>query len=151
MQNVHIGVIDGVLPRGYRYRMKTGFRAMVRVQIALFALAIALLGFGHHHHEAPERDPDLVAYLELGGSLDDLCLTEMTAQADGEAPDGTGGRVLDCPACMLAGAFALPDGAATALIIGYDTLVVPLPLVPGRVALFVPPAPPARGPPLSIV
>lgn len=127
--------------------MRTRFRALLRVQIALLALAIALLGFGHHHHEAPERDPDLVAYLELGGSLDDLCLTEMAE--NGEAP--TGWPAHDCPACMLAGAITIPGVGTTALVVSYDVIAAHRPAVPARVAQFDPRAPPARGPPLSFV
>lgn len=67
----------------------------------LCAVALVLVAFAHRPAEAepPAADPQIAAYLALGGSLDDLCLT-------GEA-EHDHDRHADCPACTIAKAMAL--------------------------------------------
>ena len=107
----------------------------------LCALALMLVAFGHRPVETDLRlsAPQIAAYLALGGSLADLCLSGE------EGPDHV--THPDCPACTLAKSMALaPTGLAAAqLVVGSsgragwpETLVW---------AGHVPRAPPARGPP----
>lgn len=74
-----------------------------RLALALFMLGLALSGFGHRHHNpAPEIDPQLAAYLALGGSLHDLCLSD-----DAQGQDAPESQLAECPACTLGKAMAL--------------------------------------------
>jgi hypothetical protein len=112
-----------------------------RALSVLCALALVLLSSTHRPltAESPASDPVIAAYLSLGGSLADLCLS-------GESEDGKAGHG-DCPACTLAKVMALGP-------------CVPGPDGPANVAADIPPlthllllaghgprAPPARGPP----
>ncbi len=112
-----------------------------RLTAALLALALMVLGFGHQHAPALPADPMLAAYIQMGGELDDLCVSQ----------DGPQGMAEDCPVCTLAQIMALgadAPGAGVALRIAM--LDVP---VAGHLLAHAhsPRAPPARGPPLFLV
>lgn len=114
---------------------------LTRLTAALLALALAVLGFGHQHAPAMPSDPMLAAYLQMGGSLDDLCM---------DLEDAPQGMAQDCPVCTLAQGMALvPELVQSGL--------------PLRIARIDPPraghllanhhtprAPPARGPPATL-
>ncbi|WFE75775.1 hypothetical protein [Roseinatronobacter sp. S2] len=46
-----------------------------RFSVALVALGLMVLGFGHQHAPATADDRMLAAYVQMGGALDDLCIT----------------------------------------------------------------------------
>lgn len=112
-----------------------------RLTAALLALALMVLGFGHQHAPALPADPMLAAYIQMGGELDDLCITQ----------DGPQGMAEDCSVCTLAQIMALgtdAPGAGVALRIAM--LGVP---AAGHLLAHAhsPRGPPARGPPLFLV
>lgn len=83
----------------------------------------------------------LAAYIQMGGELEDLCVSQ----------DGPQGMAEECPVCTLAQIMALgadAPGAGVALCIAMLD-------VPAAGHLLVrahsPRAPPARGPPLFLV
>jgi hypothetical protein len=114
-----------------------------RLATALFALALALSGFAHRPATATP-DPQIAAYLALGGTLHDLCLSE-----DLGGHGGHDGHLAECPACTLGKAMALA-GAATgaaaplacraARAVSPDTAALPHP---------IPHLPEARAPPFA--
>lgn len=112
-----------------------------RAVSVLCALAVILLSWTRRPHAAasPASDPAIAAYLTLGGSLDDLCLSG--------GSDGHGASHDDGPACTPAKTMAPgPDlrGPAGPAIVAAERLPLPdLPLMAGH----GPRAPPARGPP----
>lgn len=81
----------------YRVYKQIGKRAIS----VLCALSLLLAASVHRSAEAAPYiyDPDLAAYLALGGSLTDLCRSGETG--DGGVAHG------DCPACILAKSLAL--------------------------------------------
>jgi hypothetical protein len=107
----------------------------------LCALALVLLSSAHRPLDAESfaSDPEIAAYLSLGGSLDDLCLS--TDSGEDKTAHG------DCPACTLAKVMVLgpcADGPARPAAFAAEFLAPPaLPLLTGA----GPRAPPARGPP----
>lgn len=112
-----------------------------RLTAALLALALAVLGFGHQHGPAAPTDPTLAAYLQMGGSLDDLCIE------GGDAPHG---MAQDCPVCTLASGMALsPEVGQSGLSLRMARIDLPRAghLLAGH---HTPRAPPARGPPLAL-
>ena len=113
-----------------------------RLIAALLALALVFLGFGHQHAPSAPSDPMLAAYLQAGGSLDDLCL---------DLKDAPGDRVQDCPVCTLAQAMALlPAAGQSGLSLRIARIEPPRAghLLAGH---HTPRAPPARGPPVALV
>jgi len=109
-----------------------------RVTAALFALGLMVLGFGHQHTPALPADPMLAAYVQMGGALNDLCVTK----------DGPQGMAEDCPVCTLAQIMALSaDAPGTGLALRIAMLELP---AAGHLLARAhgPRAPPARGPPL---
>jgi hypothetical protein len=112
-----------------------------RLTAALLALALMVLGFGHQHAPALPVDPMLAAYIQMGGELEDLCVTQ----------DGPQGMAEDCPVCTLAQIMALSAGApASSFALRIVTLDMP---ASGHLLARAhsPRAPPARGPPLFLV
>jgi len=110
---------------------------------ALVALALAVLGFGHAPGPGASQDPLVSAWLQSGGSLDDLCLTEPGHSDHGNHDD--------CPVCALAKSVALP---APGSVPGPGTRLVAVHLAQSAAHLtagHAPRAPPARGPPASLV
>jgi hypothetical protein len=114
-----------------------------RAVSVLCALALTLFAVADRPVAADPRlaDPQTAAYLALGGSLADLCLSTDAG--------GDGAAHADCPACTLAKGMALapscpgPSGAvarAAVLVAWPDTLIL---------TGHGPRAPPARGPPRS--
>ena len=107
----------------------------------LVALAILVLGFGHQHAPAAPSDKMLAAYLQMGGSLDELCVEQ----------EGPRGVAQDCPVCTLASCMALsPPLPQSSFSLGIATLEFPRAgdlLARGH----TPRAPPARGPPTAFV
>lgn len=104
----------------------------------LLALALLSLPFGHRSSTAAQADPALIAFVEAGGTLADLC------DGPGEALHAA----LDCEACSSMAASLLPapftlyspaTGAATA------SRVTPRDLRLARSPAGAPP--PQRGPP----
>lgn len=113
-----------------------------RLTAALLALALAVLGFGHQHAPAAPADPMLVAYLQMGGSLDDLCIE------GGDVPQA---MAQDCPVCTLAQAMALsPEAGQSGLSLRIARIEPPR---AGHLLAshHTPRAPPARGPPVALV
>jgi hypothetical protein len=118
-----------------------GGRFWTRTVSVLCALALVLLSSAHRPVTAASSTSDsaIAAYLALGGSLDDLCLSG--------GSDGHGASHDDCPACTLGKSMApgpVLCGPAGPAIVEADRLLLPdLPLTAGH----GPRAPPARGPP----
>lgn len=107
----------------------------------LCALALVGVTFAHRPVDPQDRmqSPDMAAYLALGGSLADLCLTDDTG------PDGLSHA--ECPSCTLAKSFALAPAMLGPSGEGVCT-ATPMPAPDHRVlAVHDPRAPPARGPP----
>ena len=112
-----------------------------RLTAAFLALALMVLGFGHQHAPALPADPMLAAYIQMGGELDDLCVSQ----------DGPQGMAEDCPVCTLAQIMALGAGAAGAGV-ALRVAVLDVPVAGHLLAhAHSPRAPPARGPPLFLV
>ena len=112
-----------------------------RLIAALLALGLLVLGFGHQHTPAMPADPMLAAYLQMGGALDELCVTQ----------DGPQRMAEDCPVCTLAKIMSLgADAPATGIALRIVMLERPS---TGNVLVdaHTPRAPPARGPPLFLV
>jgi hypothetical protein len=114
-----------------------------RLAAALVALALAVLGFGHAHAPGSSRDPLVSAWLQSGGSVEDLCRTESGRSHHGKHDD--------CPACALAKCVAL---SAPGSIPGPEMRLVAH--HPARSAAHLtdghaPRAPPGRGPPADLV
>ena len=107
----------------------------------LCALALMLVAFAHRPLETDPRqsDPHIAAYLALGGSLADLCISADDAQDHAAHAD--------CPACTVAKTMALAPTCSTPMglvawsahrVAWSETLVL---------TGHGPRAPPARGPP----
>lgn len=110
---------------------------------ALIALALAALGFGHSRAPASELDRMVAAYVQAGGSLADLCLT------DPSAPDH--GALEDCPVCSLVKSVALVAPMGLPAMLGQPG-ALHQPAEDGHLARgHAPRAPPARGPPQTLV
>lgn len=107
----------------------------------LCALALVLVAFAHRPPvaEASATDAQLAAYLAIGGTLADLCLSD--------DPDHPATAHADCPACTLTKVMALAPACAAAPVLLSTTVIAtvwpatPVPTGHG------PRAPPARGPP----
>ena len=113
-----------------------------RLTAALLALALVFIGFGHQHAPAMPNAPMLAAYLQMGGSLDELCVDEDGPQQ---------AMAQDCPVCTLAKLMALSPvtgEAGLSLRIARHDLPTAGDLLARRHA---PRAPPARGPPAILV
>jgi len=113
-----------------------------RAVSVLCALALVLVGFGHRPVETDQRlsDPQIAAYLALGGSLADLCISGDDGQDHAAHAD--------CPACTIAKSMTLaPACLAPVGLVAWSThrTVWPKTLVLNG---HGPRAPPARGPPL---
>lgn len=112
-----------------------------RTVSVLCALALVLVAFGHRPVETDPRlsDPQITAYLALGGSLADLCLS-----GDDEQDHAAHA---DCPACTIAKSMAL----APACLAPSDLVVWSSHRAAWPETLVLtghgPRAPPARGPP----
>lgn len=70
---------------------------------AMLVAALLTLGFAHRI-SLPETDPDLLAYLQAGGSLADIC------DASDDVPHGLN---QNCEACRLVDAAACPAPSTT--------------------------------------
>lgn len=110
-----------------------------RLAVALALLAFLLAGGAHRFAMAPAPvDPQLAAFLAMGGTLDDLCL-------DGE--HGKPGAHPGCPACILTKAFlAAPPPIVLAERLEAQVARIAFVTVE-RVSSHTPRAPPGRGPP----
>jgi hypothetical protein len=109
---------------------------------ALCALALMLVAFAHRPVEAAPRlsDPQTAAYLALGGSLADLCLSGEDGQDHAAEAH--------CPACTLVKSMALAPtcpGPLGPTVWPGERLAWPETLAPTG---HTPRAPPARGPPV---
>lgn len=108
----------------------------------LCALALSLVAFAHRPATADTRlsDPEITAYLALGGSLTELCLS-------GEAGEDGAGHT-ECPACTLAKSMALaptPIGPCRVALPAPERAIWP---ETPRLAGYALHAPSARGPPI---
>ena len=112
-----------------------------RAVSVLCALALMLVAFAHRPLETDPRlsDPQIAAYLALGGSLADLCISGDDTQDHAAHAD--------CPACTIAKTMALAPACSTPMgLVAWsthraawsETLVL---------TGHGPRAPPARGPP----
>ncbi len=112
-----------------------------RAVSVLCAVALVLVAFGHRPVETDPRvsDPQIAAYLALGGSLADLCLS-----GDDEQDHAA---YADCPACTIAKSMALAQAclAPSDLVVwsGHRAAWPETLILTGH----GPRAPPARGPP----
>lgn len=116
-----------------------------RAVSVLCALAVIAVAFGHRPIEMDPRlsDPQIAAYLALGGSLSDLCLS------GGDGQDH--GSQTDCQACTIAKSLAvnavchapLSVVVTSSQRVGWPETVV--------IASQGARAPPARGPPSSLL
>ncbi len=112
-----------------------------RLIAALLALGLMVLGFGHQHAPGMPADPMLAAYLQMGGALEELCVTQ----------DGPQRMAQDCPVCTLAQIMSL-GADAPAMGIALRIVALELPVTGYLLAqAHDPRAPPARGPPLLLV
>jgi hypothetical protein len=111
-----------------------------RLTAAFLALALTTLGFGHQNAPALPADPMLAAYVQMGGALDDLCVTQ----------DGPQGMADDCPVCALAQSMALGADAPSSRV----ALRIGMLDLPAESHLLArahnPRSPPVRGPPLFL-
>lgn len=107
----------------------------------LCALALMLVPFAHRPLETDPRlsDPQIAAYMALGGSLADLCISGDDTQDHAAHAD--------CPACTIAKSMALaPACLAPMGLVAWSSHRAAWPetlVLPGH----GPRAPPARGPP----
>ena len=107
----------------------------------LCALALMLVAFAHRPLETDPRlsDPQIAAYLALGGSLADLCISADNTQDHAAHAD--------CPACTIAKSMAL----APACLAPMGLMVWSSHRADSPETLVLtghgPRAPPARGPP----
>jgi hypothetical protein len=111
-----------------------------RLLAVVLAMAFVLLGFGHQQGQTASFDPQLAAYLQAGGVMDDLC-------SDTDSPDP---MAAPCPVCTLAQTMALP-----AEPVGLPQAVQPVRFLPfafsdQRLVSHDHVAPPARGPPAQL-
>lgn len=114
-----------------------------RLAAAWIALALAVLGLGHNHAPVHPSDPVLAAYLQAGGSLEDLCLSEAGGKADASYEH--------CPVCAIAKATTLPSSQALVVQIAVADALFFAPAARHLAKAHVPRAPPARGPPSPLV
>ena len=107
----------------------------------LCALSLFLVAFAHRpvFSEPRVSDPTIAAYLAMGGSLSDLCISD----ADGKQ----GGSHADCQACRLVKSTALT--AASLELADIVAWSVERPIRPSSavVSSHGPRVPPVRGPP----
>lgn len=113
-----------------------------RLTAALLALALAVLGFGHRLAPAAPMDPMLAAYMQMGGSLDNLCI---------EGDDAPHGMAQDCPVCTLVHGMALLPEADQSGVSQRITRIEPSRAGHLLASHHTPRAPPARGPPVTLV
>jgi hypothetical protein len=112
-----------------------------RTVSVLCALALVFVAFGHRPVETDPRlsDPQIAAYLSLGGALADLCISGDDGQDQAAHAD--------CPACTIAKSMAL----APACLAPSDLVVWSSHRAAWPETLVLtghgPRAPPARGPP----
>lgn len=108
------------------------------LMVALLALALTFLGFGHRM-AAPDAI-DLAAYALPDGTVPELCIAGPSGQGKADAP---------CPACTITAAMQLPEAVALpAFALTPSPVVWPVVSQPGAQAHH-PRAPPARGPPAA--
>ena len=114
----------------------------IRTFISAFAvLSVLLLGPGHGSRAQP-LDPEMVAYLQAGGTLADLCINS------GDDPSGMG---KDCPDCNLCKTIVLDTFARMAILISVRSeKIAPLLERSPRDGNDTR-GPPVRGPPFSHV
>lgn len=119
-------------------------RSPIRFALAaLLALALASLGAAHPGAPAGEQDRMIAAFVQAGGSLDDLCLTD---------PDSTDHAAhSDCPLCTLATSLALAAPPALPVVTLRATRLGRTDHRPHLADSHAPRAPPARGPPIALV
>ncbi|WP_019954980.1 hypothetical protein [Yoonia vestfoldensis] len=107
----------------------------------LCAMALVMVAFAHRPADSGHglTDPQIASYLALGGSLADLCLSDL--------PREDGAPHADCPSCTLAKSLALApaDLDASGDLVGSVAQVAIADRATPRGQ--APRAPPARGPP----
>ena len=112
-----------------------------RAVSVLCALALFLVAFAHRPVENDSRlsDPQMTAYLSLGGTLADLCISD-----DGSKDHAAHA---DCPACTIAKSMALTPACPAPM--GLTARSNHAAAWPETLVLtgHGPRAPPARGPP----
>ena len=72
--------------------------------LVILLIGVAFAFAGAAHRLPPKADPDLEAYLAIGGEIEGLC-------GLGSADQGT--SPADCPLCHLVAAFSLPQATDT--------------------------------------
>ncbi len=68
--------------------------------IVVFLFSMSMVSFAHDSIELERNDPAILAYLAMGGTLNDLC---------GPLGDGPAGHAGECEACLISGGFNLAD------------------------------------------
>ena len=81
---------------------------LIRLCLVL-AISVGLIGVGFGHPAAAPSDPDLIAFLQAGGTPDDLCATGTPAQHWGQT---------ECEACRLSDTTYAPTASNAALTVG---------------------------------
>ncbi|MGY6536543.1 MAG: hypothetical protein ACXIVG_14480 [Pararhodobacter sp.] len=115
-------------------------RPTIQTRLTAALLALAVLGFGHQHAPAVPSDPMLATYLQIGRSLDDLCM---------DLEDTPQGLALVCPVCTLAQSMALsPEAGQSGLSLRIARIEPPC---AGHLLAGHPPARPRRVAPLSLL
>ncbi|QYK40334.1 MAG: hypothetical protein KF887_12985 [Paracoccaceae bacterium] len=113
-----------------------------RLLAVICTVAVVAVSMAHRPLSATAvaPDPQLLAFLAAGGSVDDLC----HADHSGTPGHATG----DCPACTLSKSFAAPPAAPglPALIRSARTVQAPVASLCAAGAIIG--LPPARGPPV---
>ena len=77
------------------------FVSLKLLLVAALLVAMGSVGFAHRP-SVPEMNPELLAYLEAGGSLSDIC---------GDLGEDERGGAEHCEACRLLSSFHLPPPA----------------------------------------
>lgn len=121
--------------------MPQAFFSLSRL-FAIIAISVAMASSGFAHRIAPQDvDPDLIAFVQAGGSLQDLCA---------ERDDAGFGGAQSCEACRLYATALVPPAASVCLtdLEGGKTaqLIVP---IDNQSAFEIDPSRPARAPPVA--
>jgi hypothetical protein len=123
--------------------MRHLFAPFARLAVVI-ALTFAMAGSGlAHRFSAPEADEGLLAYVQAGGALADLC-------GEGGLASHLGGQ--SCDACRLVDcAMVPPAGLVFATSIGQFVLSANVPAAQVQASVVIDPSRPVRAPPAFLI